>query len=71
MTLTICLLLVQFEWIIDKLVAWNIFTMSDRLEWIKETFTVQIFFVSLPGWFLTAMLYVVLSMLYQKKIRPS
>jgi len=31
----------------------------------------QIFFVSLPGWFVTAILYVVLSKFYQKKIRPA
>lgn len=68
-TLTICLLLVQLGWIIDKLVAWGVFTMSDRLQWVKDTFTVQIFFVSLPGWFVAAVLYIVLSFLYQKKIR--
>ncbi len=32
---------------------------------------VQIYFVSLPGWFVAAILYVVLSKLYQKKIRPA
>jgi len=32
---------------------------------------VQIFFVSLPGWFVAAILYVVLSKFYQKKIRPA
>jgi purine-cytosine permease-like protein len=31
---------------------------------------IQIFFVSLPGWFIAAVLYVVLSKLYQKKIQP-
>jgi hypothetical protein len=31
----------------------------------------QIFFVSLPGWFVAAVLYVVLSKFYQKKIRPA
>jgi purine-cytosine permease-like protein len=31
----------------------------------------QIFFVSLPGWFVAAILYVVLSKFYQKKIRPA
>ena len=29
---------------------------------------VQIYFVSLPGWFVAAVLYVVLSKLYQKKV---
>jgi purine-cytosine permease-like protein len=31
---------------------------------------IQIYFVSLPGWFVAAILYVVLSLFYQKKIRP-
>jgi purine-cytosine permease-like protein len=70
-TLTICLVLVQLGWIIDKLVAWGVFTMSDSLQWIKDTFTVQIFFVSLPGWFVAAFLYIVLSKFYQKKLRPA
>ncbi|MFZ2147082.1 MAG: hypothetical protein WAV28_07670 [Sedimentisphaerales bacterium] len=70
-TLTICLVLVQLGWIIDKLVAWGVFTMSDRLGWLKDTFTVQIFFVSLPGWFVAAVLYIVLSKFYQKKLRPN
>jgi len=39
--------------------------------WILVKYAgLQIFFVSLPGWFVTAMLYVVLSKFYQKKIRP-
>jgi len=70
-TFTICMILVKLGWNIDKLVAWNIFTMSDSLAWFKDTFTVQIFFVSLPGWFLTAFLYIVLSKFYQKKLRPA
>jgi len=32
---------------------------------------IQIYFVSLPGWFVTAILYIVLSKFYQKKIRPA
>ncbi len=32
---------------------------------------IQIYFVSLPGWFVTAVLYIILSKLYQKKIRPA
>lgn len=31
----------------------------------------QIFFVSLPGWFIAAALYVSLSLVYQKKVRPA
>ncbi len=32
---------------------------------------VQIFFVSLPGWFVAAVLYIILSKFYQKSIRPA
>jgi len=32
---------------------------------------IQIYFVSLPGWFVAAILYVALSHFYQKKIRPN
>jgi len=32
---------------------------------------VQIFFVSLPGWFVAAVLYIVLSKIYQKRIQPN
>ena len=32
---------------------------------------VEIYFVSLPGWFIAAVLYLVLSKLYQRKIRPA
>ncbi len=39
--------------------------------WVLVKFTdMQIFFVSLPGWFVTALLYIVLSKFYQKKVRP-
>ena len=32
---------------------------------------IQIYFVSLPGWFVAALLYIVLSKCYQNKVRPS
>jgi purine-cytosine permease-like protein len=70
-TLSICTILVKMSVIIDWLVAKDILSMSDRLGWIKQTFTVQIYFVSLPGWFVAAILYVVISKFYQKKIRPT
>ncbi|RKY24926.1 MAG: hypothetical protein DRP62_02575 [Planctomycetota bacterium] len=38
--------------------------------WLVQTGRVQIYFVSLPGWFVAALLYVLLSMVYQRKIRP-
>jgi purine-cytosine permease-like protein len=31
----------------------------------------QIYFVSLPGWFVAAAIYIIISILYQKKIRPT
>ena len=39
--------------------------------WLVKTGRIQIYFVSLPGWFVTAVLYVALSVFYQKKIRPA
>jgi purine-cytosine permease-like protein len=39
--------------------------------WLVKSGTTQIYFVSLPGWFIAAGLYVVLSMLYQNKDRQS
>jgi purine-cytosine permease-like protein len=35
--------------------------------WLVKSGTTQIYFVSLPGWFIAAVLYIVLSKLYQKK----
>ena len=37
--------------------------------WLVQTGRVAIYFVSLPGWFFAAALYVVLSFLYQKKLK--
>ena len=36
--------------------------------WFVQTGRVQIYFVSLPGWFFTAAMYIVLSYIYQKKL---
>jgi len=68
LTFGTCVLLVKFSVIMDWLVSFGILTDSERVGWLKETFTVQIFFVSLPGWFVAAVLYVLLSKLYQNKI---
>jgi purine-cytosine permease-like protein len=39
--------------------------------WLLVRFAgIQIFFVSLPGWFVAALLYIVLSKIYQRKLRP-
>ncbi len=71
-TLTVCTIMVQFSNIMDWLTGRGTVTLSpERLEWFKQTFTIEIFFVSLPGWFLTAVLYIVLSKFYQTKLRPT
>ena len=70
-TLSVCTILVKMSSIIDWLVGREILTMTDKVQWVKETFSVQIFFVSLPGWFVAAVLYIILNKLYQKKIRPA
>ena len=49
--------------------AWFI-TLGTCLLLVKFA-GIQIYFVSLPGWFVAAVLYVVLSKFYQKKIRPN
>jgi len=38
--------------------------------WLFKAGILDIYFVSLPGWFLAAILYILISMIYQKKIRP-
>jgi hypothetical protein len=68
LTFGICVLLVKFSVIMDWLVSFGILADSERVEWLKETFTVQIFFVSLPGWFVAVVLYVLLSKLYQNRL---
>jgi purine-cytosine permease-like protein len=49
--------------------AWFI-TLGTCLILVKYA-GVQIYFVSLPGWFVAAILYVVISKVYQQKIRPA
>jgi len=39
--------------------------------WLVQTGRVAIYFVSLPGWFFAAALYIVLSFLYQKKFKAN
>ncbi len=38
--------------------------------WLVKFAGIQIFFVSLPGWFVAGILYILLSKLYQRKVRP-
>lgn len=39
--------------------------------WFVKYGGIQIYFASLPGWFVAAAFYIVISLVYQKKIRPS
>jgi len=49
--------------------AWFV-TLATAFVLVKYA-GIQIYFVSLPGWFVAAMLYIALSKFYQKKIRPA
>jgi purine-cytosine permease-like protein len=61
LTLGACLFLVQYQ-------AIRQFLVDRGIDVLPANFSgVQIFFVSLPGWFVAAALYVVLSRLYQQK----
>ena len=48
-------------WVVTLAVAWLLVKYAG----------VQIYFVSLPGWFVAAGLYIVVSKFYQKKLRPA
>ncbi len=47
-------------WLVTLAVAWILVKYAG----------LQIFFVSLPGWFIAAMLYIGLSVVYQRRVRP-
>lgn len=49
--------------------AWGV-TLATAFVLVRYA-GIQIFFVSLPGWFIAAVLYIVLSTFYQKKVRPT
>ena len=66
-TVSVCSTFVKLQWIVDKLVAFGVMEISDSIQAFVDKCTVQIFFVSLPGWFVAAVLYIVLSKIYQKK----
>jgi len=55
---------IQFYWV--PLVTWV--TVCSICSWLALTGKVGLFFVSLPGWFAAAALYIVLSQLAQKKV---
>ncbi len=48
-------------WLVTLAIAWG----------LVEFAGVQIYFVSLPGWFVAAALYIGLSVVYQRRIRPA
>ena len=54
----------RFNWAAG--LAWFI-TVAICL-WLVLTGRIEIYFVSLPGWFFTASLYLLLSIVYQKKL---
>ena len=57
----------SFNWAAG--LAWGITLAA---AWVLVQFAgVQIFFVSLPGWFVAAVIYIVVSKFYQQKIRPT
>jgi len=62
LTLALCTLLVKYT-------SMQGFLSERGIDWLPTDFGgVQIFFVSLPGWFVAAVLYLLLSALYQKKV---
>jgi len=67
-TLGVCAAFVKMAWISGKLSGLGLIS-DQKAAWLADTFTIQIFFVSLPGWFLAAALFVLLSFWYQKKVR--
>jgi purine-cytosine permease-like protein len=58
---------ISFNW--AAAVAW--FVTLGIATWLVQTGRTQIFFVSLPGWFIAAALYIVVSKLYQQKPAPA
>jgi purine-cytosine permease-like protein len=57
----------SFNWAAG--LAWGITLAA---AWALVQFAgIQIFFVSLPGWFVAAVIYIVVSKFYQQKIRPT
>ena len=68
-TLSICTILTQMKAITTWLAS-NLVISESTAQWLVDHLSVQIFFVSLPGWFVAAILYIVISKIYQKNIRP-
>ena len=57
----------SFNWAAG--LAW--FLTLATCYWFVKYGGIQIYFASLPGWFVAAAFYIVISLVYQKKIRPS
>jgi purine-cytosine permease-like protein len=57
----------QFNW--AAAITW--FVTLGVCTWLVLSGGVQIFFVSLPGWFVAAILYLALSKVYQRKLPPA
>jgi len=64
-TLAVCLSLVKYDSLRELLVDRGIDVLPADFHGIG------IYFVSLPGWFVAAVLYIVLSKLYQRSVRPA
>jgi len=68
LTLAVCLTLVLLGPSIRWLESRDILVLGESAKRFLEFFSIQIYFVSLPGWFVAAGLYIVLSRLYQRKL---
>ncbi|MBN1590660.1 MAG: hypothetical protein JW888_14190, partial [Pirellulales bacterium] len=66
-TLAVCLTMVLLGPAIAWLEAHNVLVLGESTKQFLESFQVQIYFVSLPGWFVAAAIYIVLSKLYQRR----
>ena len=66
-TLAVCLVTVFLNPIVARLEVYGLLTLSDPVKKILAHCNLQIYFVSLPGWFLAAGLYIVLSYFLQKR----
>jgi len=65
-TLGTCVTLVRMDKIIATLETWGV-ALSPNMKELLHYANIQVYFVSLPGWFVAAVLYIVLSSIYQTK----
>ncbi len=72
LTLAVCLTFVFLNPTLAWLEERGTLTLTESVKQVLAYFDVQIFFVSLPGWFLAAVLYIVVSKVYQRRdVEPS